>query len=96
MLVARSIVAICCAASFCAAQETAGLETLDNGVLRVGLSRDHGGSLAYLSRSGEDDNLINVHDLGRYVQQSYYSGPKPFLPDELAVTLRALLGAARE
>lgn len=57
------------------------LEFLDNGVLRVGLSRQHGGSLAYLSRSGEDDNLINVHDLGRYVQQSYYSGPKPFLPD---------------
>lgn len=56
------------------------LEFLDNGVLRVGLSRRHGGAIAYLSRAGVDDNLINVHDLGRYVQQSYYSGPKPFLP----------------
>lgn len=58
------------------------LEDLDNGVLRVGLSRQHGGSLAYLSRSGEDDNLVNVPDLGGCVQQSYYSGPKPFLPED--------------
>ena len=65
------------------AQEAApdDLELLDNGVLRVGLSRAHGGAIAYLSLAGEDDNLINVRDLGRYVQQSYYSGPKPFLPD---------------
>ena len=56
------------------------LELLDNGVLRVGRSRAHGGAIAYLSLAGEDDNLINVRDLGRYVQQSYYSGPKPFLP----------------
>ncbi len=59
----------------------AGLEFLDNGAVRVGLSRDHGGAIAYLGRSGADDNLVNVHDLGRYVQQSYYSGPKPFLPE---------------
>ena len=57
-----------------------GMALLDNGVLRVGLSRAHGAAIAYLSRAGEDDNLINVRDLGRYVQQSYYSGPKPFLP----------------
>ena len=65
------------------AQEAApdDLELLDNGVLRVGLSRAHGGAIAYLSLAGEDDNLINVRALGRYVQQSYYSGPKPFLPD---------------
>ncbi len=60
--------------------DSAGMEFLDNGVLRVGLSKDHGGALAYLSLADQDDNLINVHDLGRYVQQSYYSGPKPYLP----------------
>ncbi len=60
--------------------DSAEMEFLDNGVLRVGLSKDHGGALAYLSLADQDDNLINVHDLGRYVQQSYYSGPKPYLP----------------
>ena len=79
----RLAVALLCATALLHCQEPAApdLEYLDNGVLRVGLSRQHGGSLAYLSRSGVDDNLVNVHDLGRYVQQSYYSGPKPFLPE---------------
>ena len=57
------------------------LEFLDNGVIRVGLDTQHGGTLAYLSLSDVDDSVINVHDMGRYVQQSYYSGPCPYIPD---------------
>ncbi|MCF8104305.1 MAG: hypothetical protein K9K64_02370 [Desulfohalobiaceae bacterium] len=49
---------------------------LDNGVIELHLGTGkHGGSLTYLGRSGTDKNLINNHDLGRQIQQSYYAGP---------------------
>jgi hypothetical protein len=53
---------------------------LDNGSIRIGVDLDTGGTITFLARSGggESDNLINTHDLGRQVQQSYYSGPSPF------------------
>jgi hypothetical protein len=53
---------------------------LDNGVLRVGVDLDRGGSIGFLAEAGNasTDNLINIHDLGRWVGQSYYSGPAPF------------------
>ena len=48
--------------------------TLDNGKIRVGASLKYGGAITYLSLSREDRNLINDHDRGRQVQQSYYAG----------------------
>jgi hypothetical protein len=51
---------------------------LDNGTIRIGVDLDLGGSITHLSMSRNGENLINSHDLGRQVQQSYYSGPKPF------------------
>lgn len=53
---------------------------LDNGVLRVGVDLDRGGSIGFLAEAGNAStgNLINIHDLGRWVGQSYYSGPAPF------------------
>ena len=39
---------------------------------------DIGGTITFLSRSKDGANLINSHDLGRQVQQSYYSGSHPF------------------
>jgi hypothetical protein len=51
---------------------------LDNGVVRVGVDLDRGGVITYLSRSGSGDNLVNSYDLGREIQQSYYSGPNGF------------------
>lgn len=54
---------------------------LDNGVLRVGVDLSRGGAIGYLSESGSTDNVVNIHDPGRYIQQSYYSGPDPYLPD---------------
>lgn len=48
---------------------------LDNGIIRVGISREaYGGAITYLSRSRDDHNLVNLHDRGRQIQQSYYAG----------------------
>ena len=51
-----------------------GILYLDNGVVRVGVNLNYGGSITYLSRADKDRNLINNHDRGRQVQQSYYAG----------------------
>jgi hypothetical protein len=51
---------------------------LDNGSIRIGVDLDIGGTITFLSRSKGGANLINSYDLGRQVQQSYYSGPQPF------------------
>ncbi|WP_165074548.1 hypothetical protein [Paludisphaera rhizosphaerae] len=52
---------------------------IDNGVVRVGVDLDLGGVITELGRSDpKTPNLINSHDYGRQIQQSYYSGPQPF------------------
>ncbi len=53
---------------------------LDNGVIRVGVDTAAGGAISLLGPSGSEDNLVNTWDLGRYVQQSYFTGPFPYLP----------------
>lgn len=50
---------------------------LDNGNIRLGADRQLGGAITVLS-SGNGPNLINSFDLGREIQQSYYSGPMPY------------------
>lgn len=62
------------------ARPFAGESYLDNGVVKIGINLSKGGSITYLSKSGTNDNLINNHDLGRQIQQSYYSGPQPYNP----------------
>ncbi|MCC6822125.1 MAG: hypothetical protein IT579_15450 [Verrucomicrobia subdivision 3 bacterium] len=57
---------------------------LDNGVVKVGIDLGKGGSITYLSKSGITDNVINNYDLGRQIQQSYYSGPQPYNPSNNA------------
>jgi len=57
------------------------VEYLDNGVVRVGADLSRGGAISHLGESGSSRNVVNIRDLGRYVQQSYYSGPDPYLPD---------------
>jgi hypothetical protein len=57
---------------------------LDNGTVKVGIDLAKGGSITYLSKSGTNDNIINDHDLGRQIQQSYYSGPQPYNPSNNA------------
>ncbi len=46
----------------------------DNGVIKVKLDLTRGGAINYLSNSGDNRNLVNIHDEGRYIQQSYYAG----------------------
>lgn len=58
--------------------ETEKMAYLDNGIIKVGVSLERGGSIGYLSDVKKGGNVVNVHDLGRWVGQSYYSGPKPF------------------
>lgn len=53
---------------------------MDNGIIRVGIDLNSGGAISYLSELGSYHSAVNVHDLGRYIQQSYYSGPTPFIP----------------
>ncbi|WP_139959683.1 hypothetical protein [Flavicella sediminum] len=47
---------------------------LDNGVLSLKLDLTRGGAIFYISESGKERNIVNVHDEGRYIQQSYYAG----------------------
>jgi hypothetical protein len=49
---------------------------IDNGNVRLGIDLDHGGTICFLSTGSdsESDNMVNIHDLGRYIQQSYYAG----------------------
>jgi len=57
---------------------TASVETdrgwLDNGVIRIGIDNRYGGAIVYASASGTTENLINIYDKGRQIQQSYYAG----------------------
>src|SRR4051812_2271432 len=53
---------------------------LDNGVIKLGVDLNVGGAVTYLSKSGDDLNVINSWDWGRQVQMSYYAGPVPFTP----------------
>ena len=57
---------------------------LDNGVIKIGVELTKGGSLTWLSLSGSTNNIVNSYDLGREIQQSYYSGPQPFNPSNNA------------
>lgn len=59
-----------------AAAETPAL--LDNGELKLGVDLAHGGSIGFLADSRTGANIVNAHDPGRFIGQSYYSGPRPF------------------
>ncbi|WP_147676350.1 hypothetical protein [Algibacter pacificus] len=48
--------------------------SLDNNVLNLKLDLTRGGAICYISESGKDRNIVNIHDEGRYIQQSYYAG----------------------
>ena len=51
---------------------------LDNGIIRIGASLERGGSIGFLCDDKKGSNIVNIHDLGRWIGQSYYSGPRPF------------------
>lgn len=47
---------------------------LDNGTTKVGIDREMGASITYLSWEANPENTVNIHDPGRLIQQSYYAG----------------------
>lgn len=47
---------------------------IKNKKLQVKLDLTRGGAIAYISKANENRNLVNIHDEGRYIQQSYYAG----------------------
>lgn len=47
---------------------------LNNGVIKIKLDLNSGGAISYLSAANSNYNVVNVHDKGRYIQQSYYTG----------------------
>ena len=53
---------------------------VDNGIIRLGVDLNLGGSFTYLAVSKNRINIINNHDWGRQIQMSFYSGPVLFTP----------------
>ncbi|NNE90454.1 MAG: hypothetical protein HKN23_02300, partial [Verrucomicrobiales bacterium] len=45
---------------------------LNNGTIRIGVNETAGAGIGWFSESAVDRNILNRHDLGRYVQQSWY------------------------
>jgi len=48
--------------------------SMDNGIIKVKQDLTRGGAINYISVSSNSTNIVNIHDEGRYVQQSYYAG----------------------
>lgn len=49
---------------------------LDNTTMKIGIDRSMGASITWLSWQGQPGNIINIHDPGRLIQQSYYAGER--------------------
>lgn len=50
------------------------LHSIDNGTIKIGIDRDKGGSITWLSSKTYPNNMVNIADPGRLIQQSYYAG----------------------
>jgi hypothetical protein len=48
---------------------------LDNGTIRIGVDQSRGSAIGYLALTRDKRNLLNHHDEGRFIQQSYYGDP---------------------
>ena len=54
------------------------LSCLANVEIRLCIDLEEGGVITYLARTGDSESVVNDHDLGRQVNQSYYAGPTPY------------------
>ena len=45
---------------------------IENDHVRIGVDLDSGGAIFYFSQRHPERNLVNHHDAGRFIQQSYY------------------------
>lgn len=64
--------------TFCSLSITAvpaaDLLTIDNGSIKIGIDREKGGAITWLSSKDYPNNTVNIADPGRLIQQSYYAG----------------------
>ena len=58
------------------AQPAENLLLLDNGAVKIGIDRAKGASITHLSWAAYSGNMVNSHDPGRLIQQSYYAGKR--------------------
>ncbi len=65
------ILGCCLSMSLSAAAD---LLTIDNGTVKVGIDREKGGAITWLSSEFYPQNTVNIADPGRLIQQSYYAG----------------------
>ncbi len=49
---------------------------LDNQETKVGIDKSKGASITWLSSKDHPGNMVNIHDPGRLIQQSYYAGKR--------------------
>jgi len=56
-------------------KDTKSWEYIDNGVVRIGVDKSRGAAIGYFALSKDKRNLLNHHDEGRFIQQSYYGDP---------------------
>lgn len=72
--------AVCIASGLAALGAKQNVRYIENDSVKVGVDLNAGGAVMYvedkLRRTG---NMINHHDHGRQIQQSYYSGPVPYI-----------------
>ena len=50
----------------------AALKRISNGQISVGLKPESGGAIAWVAAEPDGRNMVNAHDRGRLIQQSYY------------------------
>jgi hypothetical protein len=50
------------------------LLTIENVSVKVGIDREKGGAITWLSSGSYPQNIVNIADPGRLIQQSYYAG----------------------
>src|SRR3954451_9683923 len=70
--------ALCTSAFAAPPEHEPKMSWLDNGVIRLGVDLELGGAITWLSRSGEQVNVINSLEGGRQVQMSFSGGPLPY------------------
>jgi len=60
----------------------ADLMATDNAAVKVGIDREMGGAITWLSSNSYPKNIVNLADPGRLIQQSYYAGKSLDRTDE--------------
>ena len=51
---------------------------IENSNIRLGIDLSRGGAIGYLSAASNNINVVNIADMGREIQLSFYAGPNPF------------------